>query len=98
MDQMMVEAAQQASVAEVGRSAAAPGYPVMGLGPGWWAITPREDASLVPDRQREALVSVEQPLAPAQIQHGRVRAEDGGDEARVARQPADFAGGDAGAG
>src|SRR5262245_23357787 len=58
------------------------------LGPGWWAITAREDTALVPDRQREALVSVEQPLAPTEVEHGGVGAEDGGDEAGVARQPA----------
>ncbi len=79
-------------------SAAAPRDPMMCLGPGGGSFTAGEDAALVADGHRDALVTVEQPLRRAEVQDAGVTGQDHRQEAGVARQPAGLTDGDGTAG
>jgi len=65
VDQVVVVAAEQAPVGQVGGSAGVPGPQMVRFGPGWWAVAAREDAPLVAVGEGDALVSVEQPSGAA---------------------------------
>jgi hypothetical protein len=84
VNQVVMKRAQQAPVAQVGASALGPGSNVVCFAPGWWPVTTTPAAPLVADGQGEALVPVEQPLRRPLVQHPRLPAQDGREEAGVA--------------
>ncbi len=98
MDEVVVEAAQQAAVVDVGRATLAPRDPVMCLGPGGWPFAAGEDTALVPGGECEALVAVEQSPAGAEVEDLRLTRQDDGEEAGVAGQPPGLTDGDRAAG
>ncbi len=98
VDEVVVEAAQEASVVEVGRAAAAPGDPMMCLTPGGGSFTAGEDAALIAGHERDALVAVEQATARAEVEDAGVTREHHRQDAGVARQPAGLTDGDRTAG
>ena len=91
---VVVPVAEQDTVGEVGRAAVGPGGGVVGLAPGCGDVAVLGPAAGVAQGEGLALGGGEQPGGAAQVEDLGLGAQDGGDEAGGAGQPAGFAGGD----
>ncbi len=91
--------ADEDAVVEVGVAVADPGLEVVGVAPGGGSFAAFGGAAeALPDRHRDSLGFGEQSAGAAVVEDLAGGAEDGGDEAGVARHPAGFSGREAGAG
>ncbi len=83
LDFVVVEQAEQDPVVEVGSAAVEPGPDVVGLGPGWWPVTPRPRTPAVADVESGAQAAAEQPLAAAHVQREPGRGQPDRDDLGV---------------
>jgi hypothetical protein len=88
VDRMMVPAAQQHQVGQVGGAAVQPMLKVVGVAPGQRPGTPREPAATIPDGQRGALGGGDDPGGAAHLQRfGSGAAQRRGQQAHGGLEP-----------
>ena len=98
VDAVVVPGAEQHPVLQVGAASAAPGVAgVVGLAPGRGDRAALGAAAGLGDGEGLALRGGEEPSGAAEVEHLRLPAEDGGDDAGAAGEPAYLTGAGAGA-